>query len=97
MKESNFQKSLKDDLIKRFPGCIVKKTDPRGFQGFPDLLILFGKMWALLEVKASKDSIKQPNQEFHVERLNNMGFSRFIYPENKEEVLNDLSKHFLES
>lgn len=93
-KESEFQASLKKELKKMFPGCIVTKLDAGCIQGIPDLLILYGKHWATLENKRSANAKKRPNQDFYVNKMNNMSFSRFIYPENKEEVLNELRKAF---
>ena len=29
-------------------------------------------------------------QDFYINKLNNMSFARFIHPENKQEVLNEL-------
>lgn len=97
MKESVFQKKLKDELRKRFPGCFVLKTDPNDIQGFPDLLILFGAMWASLEVKKDKKAPKQPNQKYYVKTLNEMGFASFVYPQNKDDVLKALENYFLKS
>lgn len=94
MLESNFQSGLIKDLKKRFPGCVVTKLDANYIQGFPDLLILYKNKWAVLECKRSKSATKQPNQEYYVDELNGMSFSRFIYPENKEEVLYDLQQSF---
>lgn len=93
-KESKFQSDLKKELEKRFPGCIVTKLDANNIQGIPDLLILYENKWATLENKRSEKASKQPNQEYYVDRMNNMSFSRFIYPENKDEVLKDLTKLF---
>ena len=93
-KESKFQSELKKELEKRFPGCIVTKLDSNNIQGIPDLLILYNNKWATLENKRSSKASKQPNQEYYVDRMNKMSFSRFIYPENKDEVLKDLTKLF---
>ena len=93
-KESVFQKDLKRELKERFPGCIVTKLNANNIQGIPDLLVLYKDKWATLENKKSEKASKQPNQEYYVNKMNEMSFSRFIYPENKEEVLNDLSKVF---
>jgi len=93
-KESVFQKDLKKELKERFPGCIVTKLNANNIQGIPDLLVLYKDKWATLENKKSEKASRQPNQEYYVNKMNDMSFSRFIYPENKEEVLNDLSKVF---
>ena len=92
--ESKFQKELIDEIKREYPGCIILKNDPDYIQGFPDWTILWKDKWAVLEAKRTKNSRKQPNQEHYVEKLDNMSFSRFVYPENKEEVLNELRKTF---
>lgn len=92
--ERNFQSNLIKELRQMFPGCFITKLDSSYIQGSPDWLILYKDKWATLEVKASADSHKQPNQEYYVNMMNNMSFSRFIYPENKEEVLYDLRQAF---
>lgn len=92
--ERSFQSDLIKDLNKLFPGCLVMKLDSSYIQGIPDLLILFKDRWAILECKKSVKAKKQPNQPYYVELLNTMSFSRFIYPENKEEVLHDLQQAF---
>ena len=94
MLESAFQSQLIKELKVRFPGCIVTKTDPTYLQGIPDLLILYKNKWAMLECKKNAHAKKQPNQEYYVGHMNQMSFSRFIFPENKEEVLNELQQAF---
>ena len=93
-KESAFQKGLINDLKKRFPGCMVLKNDPNYIQGIPDLLVLYEGRWAALECKKAKQASHQPNQDYYVERMNEMSFSRFVYPENKENVLDELQQSF---
>lgn len=90
--ESGFQDRLIDALNKLFPGCMVFKMERP--QGIPDLLILYGKKWASLECKRTAKARRQPNQEYYVGKMNEMSFSRFIYPENKEEVLDELQQAF---
>lgn len=92
--ESKFQKELIDEIKKRFPGSIVLKNDPNYIQGFPDLTIFHKDRWAVLETKREKNAKKRPNQEHYVNVLNGMSFSRFVYPENKEEVLDELQQTF---
>ena len=91
--ESGFQDRLITEIKEMFPGCMVFKMDQ--IQGIPDLLILYGKRWASLENKKSSTAKRQPNQEYYVDLMNRMSFSRFICPENKEEVLSELQKVFL--
>lgn len=94
MKESKFQSDLKKELKEMFPGCIVTKLDSGDIQGIPDLLILYNDKWATLENKRSANASHRPNQDYYVDKMNEMSFSRFIYPENKETVLNELRKAF---
>lgn len=94
MLESQFQAKLIKELKKLFPGCIVMKSDSGYLQGIPDLLILFNDKWAALECKQHACAKKQPNQEYYVGKMDEMSFSRFICPENKEEVLHDLQQSF---
>lgn len=93
-KESEFQAKLINKLKTLFEGCIVLKNDPGYLQGICDLTILFGKKWATLECKDSVDAPHQPNQDYYVTKMDNMSFSRFIYPENEQEVLDELQKAF---
>lgn len=93
-KESAFQKDLRKELKERFPGCIVTKLDANDIQGMPDLLILYNNKWATLENKRSAKENKQPNQEYYVNKMDEMSFSRFIFPENKNLVLDELSDMF---
>lgn len=92
--EKDFQANLIKDIKKIFKGCLIMKMDPNYLQGVPDLLILYKDKWALLECKRSSEANKRPNQEYYVDILNRMSFSRFISPDNKEEVLNDLQQAF---
>ena len=94
MRESVFQAKLIKEIKERFPGCIVIKNDPNYIQGMPDLLVLYKDKWATLESKRSSHASKRPNQEYYVDKMNEMSFSRFIYPENKEEVLSELQQAF---
>ena len=70
------------------------KNDSSYIQGIPDLLVLYKNRWASLECKKTANARKQPNQEYYVGVMNEMSFSRFICPENKEEVLEELHQVF---
>ena len=90
--ERDFQANLIKELKMIFPGCIVLKNDSSYIQGVPDLTVFYNDKWATLECKKSANATKQPNQKHYVEVMDKMSFSRFIFPENKEEVLNELRK-----
>lgn len=92
--ESAFQKRLKKEIKDKFPGCIIYKTDPLQLQGSPDLLILYQNKWAALEVKRDSKAPHRPNQDYRVKQMADMSFASFIFPENKEEVMNDLERLF---
>ena len=91
-KENAYQSTLIKKLKERFPEAIVLKNDPTYKQGIPDLTIFERDRWATLETKRSINEPHRPNQDLYVEKMNKMSFSRFICPENEEEVLNDLEQ-----
>lgn len=93
-RENKFQADLIKEIKGRWNGCIVMKNDPNYMQGVPDLAIFNNDKWAMLECKRSEHESHQPNQDYYVERMDNMSFARFIFPENKEEVLNAMGKFF---
>lgn len=92
--ERNYQAGLIKRIERLFPGCYVRKIDVQ--QGWPDLLILWGPNWALLEVKKKPPTASdfEPNQEWWIEHFDQMSFSACIYPENEKEVLNALQQTF---
>lgn len=90
--ERDFQAKLIKELKQLFPGCIVMKNDAEYIQGIPDLLVLFENKWAALEAKKSERAPHRPNQDHYVSRMDAMSFAAFIYPENKEEILNELQQ-----
>jgi hypothetical protein len=92
--ESRFKTNLIKEIEERFPGSMVFHIDPNERQGAPDLLILYQDHWAALEGKKTKTASHRPNQDYYVQTMNSMSFARFIYPENKEEVLNELERSF---
>ena len=92
MLEKDFQRKLIDELEAMFPGALIYKNESK--QGLPDLTKKKKKHWALLECKKSANETPRPNQPYYVEKANQMSFSRFIYPENKQEVLNELQQAF---
>lgn len=96
MLERDFQAAVIKELKVRLPGCIILKNDPTYKQGIPDLIVLYKDQWATLECKKDGKSSHQPNQDYYVELMDEMSFSSFLYPENKQGVLDDLERFFKE-
>ena len=90
--ESGFQDRLIKDIKSLFPGSMVFKMDQ--IQGIPDLLVLYKDKWFSLECKKDTGAKRQPNQEYYVDLMNKMSFSRFVCPENEEDILDELRKTF---
>lgn len=92
-KESDYQRHL----IKRIetevlPGSMVLKNDSEYRPGIPDLSVLYKDRWGMLETKKSAKEKHQPNQDYYVDVAETMSFGAFIYPENEDEVLDDLQR-----
>jgi hypothetical protein len=94
MNEMVYQRRLIERLEGRFPGCVIFKPNPAELQGAPDLLILYGDTWAMLEVKMDNNSPVQPNQSYYIDMFNAMSFAAFINPRIEEEVLDALQSTF---
>ena len=91
--ESKFQSLFIKTLKQKFPECIVVKNNPNYIQGIPDLTMFLGSQWFTFECKRSANESRRPNQEWYVNRMNEMGgHSYFVYPENMEEILNDIQQ-----
>lgn len=94
MLESKFQSELIKELHALLPGAIITKMDANMIQGIPDLIILYGPQWAVLECKKENTASHQPNQDYYIEKMNAMSFASFISPQNKEAVINELLSAF---
>lgn len=88
--EPEFQADLVKEIMYRFSGSYVLKNDPSYIQGFPDLLVLIKDKWFALECKVDANASHQPNQDYYISDLDRMAYARFVYPENVEEVLNEI-------
>lgn len=93
-KENAFQAKLISDLKERFPGCVVLKNDANYIQGIPDILVLYKDKWAMLECKRDSNASHRPNQEYYIDKFGEMSYAAFIYPENREDILNELQHTF---
>lgn len=94
MLENKFKTQLIKNIKDRFKGCIVVHLDPTEIQGIPDLLVLHHNKWAALEGKKNARASKRPNQQYYVDKMNGMGFAEFVYPENANQVLDNMERYF---
>ena len=94
MLENRYQAELIQRLRIRFPDCFILKNDSSYIQGVPDLILLWHDRWAALEVKKSATARERPNQRYYVELLDEMSVAAFIYPENEDEVLDEIQRAF---
>lgn len=92
MLENRFKTNLIKDIKSALPGCLIFHLNPNEKQGIPDLIILYGNKWAALEGKKHAKASHRPNQDYYVNLMNKMSFARFIFPENKEVVIDELCK-----
>ena len=92
MRENQFQAKLIKEIKTLMPDSIVLKNDAGLKQGIPDILVLRGNKWAALECKRSEKAKHRPNQDYYVDKMDSMSFAAFVYPENKQEVLNALQR-----
>lgn len=94
MLEKDFQKKFIRELEAIFDGCILIKNDAGYIQGFPDWTMFYKNKYAVLEIKKNKNAQHQPNQDYYIDLIDSMGFARFVYPENKNDVIEDLKRYF---
>ena len=93
-READFQLRLRKEIEEQFPGSIVIKGNSQSVQGIPDWIVVYKDKYAFLECKKSEHEKHQPNQDYYVDLLNRMSYASFVYPENKEEVLDALHRTF---
>lgn len=98
MRKTKLERAYQAKLITKLRSCDfvieVLKNDAGYIQGFPDLtVVLTNGKWALLECKREEKAKRRPNQAYYVGTASESGFSRFIFPENEEEVLRELCEY----
>lgn len=95
MLEKDFQALFIAKVKEILPGAIPIKNDSRYRQGIPDWLVIYKDKALFFEIKAAKNASLQPNQWYYIQIItDNGGFARMVYPENYEEVLNEIQQSF---
>lgn len=91
--ENKFKTKLCERIENEFPGSMVFHLDPTERSGIPDLLVLHKDKWATLEGKREKNAAKRRHQDYYVNKMNNMSYSSFIYPENEDKVIKEMHEY----
>lgn len=95
MNETQYRSQLEETIRKILPDCFIMRNDAKNIQGIPDIIVMYGPWWAMLEIKVSEDAPVQPNQPYYIDLFDRMGgFSAFIWPENETDVLTAMVDYF---
>lgn len=92
--EREFEKDFMEDLDEVLPNGHWIKGNSQMQQGIPDRMFLHGEHWAMLEFKRETDSAKQENQDWFIEKFNNMSYAKIVTPENAQEVIDEIQATF---
>lgn len=74
-------------------GCFACKMQQNATTqaGIADVFFCLEGFYGFLEVKKAKSSPRRPGQEAFVKKMNEWSYARVVYPENWEEVKQELS------
>lgn len=93
--EKDFQPTLVKRLREVLPDeTVIIKNDPNSVQGYPDLSIHYKGHYVLLECKRYEGAPERPNQRYYIEQACKNTYAAFVYPENMEEVINEVQRTF---
>lgn len=95
MLEMSFKTKFLIRLEERLPQVDLDfvHTKPRQ-RSYPDTFVIGPHVWAALEFKRAENAPHQPNQVYYVNHFRQKGYANFVYPENAEEVLDELEDLF---
>lgn len=92
--EKEFEAKFVERLEEEFPGCMIIKGNSTFRQGVPDRLLLHEDHWAFLEFKREENSDRQENQDYYIEKFNDMSYAAFVDPDNADEVIREIQSAF---
>lgn len=92
--EGKFKKKFCDELKKLGCTVIQYQQNATTVKGFPDTIVLLPEgLTVFIEFKASKNSKFRPGQkEWNKKLLDRNFFAWICYPENAEQVLNEIKE-----
>lgn len=87
--EAEFQARFIKRLRRKFDRVIILKNDSGYLQGIMDLTVILPGGVFFIETKPYEDAPYEPNQEYYLDLVQEMGhYSVTLFPENEEEVFN---------
>lgn len=92
VKEKDFQAAFIAKLRKLGFKCFKQQMNATTRAGTPDLFIFKEGFWGWIEFKKAKNSPKRPGQQQNIDWANENSWGAFCYPENADEVYNELKK-----
>lgn len=95
MLESKFKEKFFEEFKAKVPqtGILYKASFSK--RSYPDVVLLGPNgRWAVLEFKRAEKAARRIHQALHIEILSEMGYARFVSPENSEEVIRELEAYF---
>ena len=93
--ERNFKKSFQTRIKRAVkPLAILQyKQDSTTVAGFPDTIVILEGITIYIEFKNSKTAKFRPGQKEWIKKLNDNGHFAFVcYPENADEVLEEIKR-----
>lgn len=93
--ERNFKKSFQTRIKRAVkPLAILQyKQDSTTVAGFPDTIVILEGITIFIEFKNSKTAKFRPGQKEWIKKLNDNGHFAFVcYPENADEVLEEIKR-----
>ena len=95
MNENEFQRKVIKRLKGTFPDCIVMKQDAKYKQGIPDLVVFYKDRYTMLECKKNATAKHQEQQDYYISKFNDWSYASFVYPENVDQVFEELKEVFV--
>lgn len=95
MNETQYRRQLEKTITNVLrPPTLILRNNPKEIQGIPDIIVLNGERWAMLEIKDDINAPVQANQPYYIDMCDSMAFGAFIYPQNEDEVIEALIRYF---
>lgn len=90
--EKDFQAKFLTKLRKLGCKCYKQQMNATTRAGTPDVIVLLGPVWIMLEFKKAKNSPKRPGQQRNIDWANEVSFGWFVDPSCADEVYEQIKR-----